>query len=178
MYREFGLWICKPRDMPRRIVTDTGEHIKNAWFSAEQWFMYDKEYNRVVSTYGGIRYKYTTEHPIPHKKIVTLRPDRGAFKARWNSEPIAELREMCNTLMLLEPEAYTNETTGFRWSNKGVGEPRSEVMLTLLEHPDLLDTTKPAHRGVVAYVSSAKFEAYIRRTSMDERQYNYLRLEV
>jgi hypothetical protein len=108
---------------------------------------------------------------------VTLRPDRGAFKARWNSEPIAELREMCNTLMLLEPEAYTKETTGFRWSN-GVGEPRSEVMLTLLAHPDLLDTTKPAHRAVVAYVNSAKFEAYVRRTSMDERQYNYLRLEV
>ena len=177
MYRKFGLLICKPKDMPRRIVTDTGEHIKTAWFNTEQWLMYDLEYNRVVSTYGGIRYKYTTEHPIPNKKIVTLRPDRGAFKAKWTSEPIVELRAMCKTLILLEPEAYTNENTGYRWS-RGMGEPKREVMLTLLAHPDLLDTTKPAHRAVVAYVNSAKFEAYGRRTSMDKRQYNYLQLEV
>jgi hypothetical protein len=177
MYRKFGLLICKPKDMPRRIVTDTGEHIKTAWFNTEQWLMYDMEYNRVVSTRGGIKYQYTTDRPIPSNMIPTNRPARGAFKAKWTSEPIVELRAMCKTLILLEPEAYTNENTGYRWS-RGMGEPKREVMLTLLAHPDLLDTTKPAHRAVVAYVNSAKFEAYVRRTSMDERQYNYLRLEV
>ena len=177
MARHFGLLVGKPKDMPRRIVTDTGEHVKDAWFNTEQWLMYDHEYNRVVSTHGGIRYKYTTDHPIPSKKISTFRPDRAAFKAKWTSEPIVELREMCKTLMLLEPEAY-GETIGYRWSRYYKYEPNSEVMLPLMDNPDLLDTTKPAHRAVVAYVSSANFEAYVKKATRDKRSYNHLRLEV
>ena len=177
MARHFGLLVCKPKDMPSRIVTDTGEHVKDAWFDTDQWLMYDYEYNRVVSTRGGIRYKYTTEHPIPSKKISTYRPDRAAFKAKWTSEPVVELREMCKTLMLLEPEVYRKERYGYTWSGK-VGEPNSEVMLTLMDHPDLLDTTNLAHRGVVAFVTKPAFEEYVKKATRDKRSYNHLQLEV
>lgn len=176
MDKHFGLLVCKPKDMPRRIVTDTGEHVKDAWFDTEAWLMYDHEYNRVVSTCGGVRYKYTTDHPIPTKQITTHRPDRAAFKAKWTSEAVVELREMGKTLMLLEPEAY-GETGGYRWRNKPY-EPDSEVMLTLMDHPDLLDTTKPAHRGVVAFVTKPTFEAYVKKATRDKRSYNHLQLEV
>ena len=177
MARYFGLLVCKPKDMPRRIVTDTGEHVKDAWFDTDQWLMYDYEYNRVVSTRGGIRYKYTTEPPVPSKKISTYRPDRAAFKAKWTSEPVVELREMCKTLMLLEPEAYVTKDN-FRWSRTYRYEPSSEAMLTLMDHPDLLDTTKPAHRSIVAYVTTPAFEAYVKKETRDKRSYNHLQLEV
>lgn len=176
MARHFGLLVCKPKDMPRRIVTDTGEHVKDAWFNTEQWLMYDHEYNRVVSTQGGIRYKYTTDHPIPTKKISTYRPDRAACKAKWTSEPVVELREMCKTLMLLEPEAY-GATVGYRWSNKPY-EPDIEVMLTLMDHPDLLDTTNRKHKRVVGFVTSPAFERYVKNATRDKRSYNHLQLEV
>ena len=176
MDRYFGLLVCKPKDMPSRIVTDTGDHIKTAWFDTEQWLMYDKEYNQVVSTHGSVRYQYTTDRPIQSKKISTSRPDRAAFKAKWTSEAVVELREMCKTLMLLEPEAY-RETIGYRWSNKPY-EPAREVMLTLMDHPDLLDTTKPAHREVVAFITKPAFEAYVKKATRDKRSYNHLQLEV
>lgn len=176
MARHFGLLVCKPKDMPSRVVTDTGEHIKTAWFDTVQWLMYDKEYNRVVSTHGGIRYKYTTDRPIPTKQITTHRPDRGAFKAKWTSEAVVELREICKTLMLLEPEAYGGAEWD-RWSNKP-HEPAREVMLTLMDHPDLLDITKPAHRAVVAFITKPAFEAYVKKETRDKRSYNHLQLEV
>ena len=175
MDSHFGLLVCKPKDMPSRIVTYTGEHIKTAWFDTEQWLMYDKEYNRVVSTHGGVRYQYTTDRPIPSKMIPVSRPDRAAFKAKWTSEAVVELREMCKTLMLLEPEAYG--AAGYRWSNKPY-EPAREVVLTLMSHPDLLDTTKPAHRAVVAFITKPAFEAYVKKETRDKRSYNHLQLEV
>ena len=84
---------------------------------------------------------------------------------------------MCKTLMLLEPEAYVTKDN-FRWSRTYRYEPSSEAMLTLMDHPDLLDTTKPAHRSIVAYVTTPAFEAYVKKETRDKRSYNHLQLEV